>query len=140
MFSITRALKSSVTGQFEVTRLIGGIGGLVYVIGTHAFVAWEVIHLGKPFDLATYCLAFPTGLAAIGGGTAGAAALKDRNTATAGIIAQTGAIPAKPPAGPPVPVDEVGLSPEAAAAGAPSKGPAPYQPPPPAQAGEAANL
>jgi hypothetical protein len=109
MFSITRALKSSVTGQFEVTRLIGGVGGLVYVIATHAFVAWEVIHLGKPFDIATYCLAFPTGLAAIGGSTAGAAALKDRSVATATVTATTGVLPVPAiPAVPPVqPSEEV---------------------------------
>jgi hypothetical protein len=123
MFSITHALKSSVTGQFEVTRLIGGIGGLVYVVATHAFLVWEVIHLGKPFDIATYCLAFPTGLAAIGGSTAGAAALKDRNVATAAKDLKaatteslpTPAAPAPPeptaPMGPTMHASEVDLAP-----------------------------
>lgn len=104
-FSITHALKSSVTGQFEVTRLIGGIGGLVYVIATHAFIAWEVIHLGKPFDVTTYCLAFPSGLAFIGGGTAGAAALKDRNVATATVTAMTGTLPVPAPPHPASPAE-----------------------------------
>jgi hypothetical protein len=90
------ALKSSITGQFEITRLIGGLGGLSYVIGTHAFLYWKCIHLGQDFPLETYCLAFPTGLAAIGGGTAASVALKDRQSATSAIIAATGALPAKP--------------------------------------------
>lgn len=107
-FSITNALKG-INGTFEVSRLIGGIGGLVYVIGTHVFVGYEVMWRGEDFDIINYCLAFPTGLAAIGGGTAASVALKDRNVASAKVINETGAIPAKPPAGPKVPVEPLDL-------------------------------
>jgi hypothetical protein len=41
--------------------------------------------------LSVYCLTFPTGLAAVVGGTAGAIAIKDRNVASAKVIEQTGA-------------------------------------------------
>ena len=52
------------SGGYELTRGLGAFGGVVYVIGAQVFVAWE-IHLGRGFDLTTYCLAFPSGLAAI---------------------------------------------------------------------------
>lgn len=102
-FSITSALKG-INGTFEVSRLIGGIGGLVYVIGTHVFIGYEVMWRGEDFDIINYCLAFPTGLAAIGGGTAASVALKDRNVASAKVITETGTVPAKPTEGPRVPV------------------------------------
>lgn len=56
-------------------------------------------------------LAYPSGLAACVGATAGAIALKDRQVATAKVIADTGAVPAPPPAGPPVPVEPTGEKP-----------------------------
>lgn len=66
-------------GGYDVNRVIGFIGGLAYIVGAHAFVAWNLAH-GRPFDLQTYCLAFPFGLAAVSGGTAGAVAIKDHFT------------------------------------------------------------
>lgn len=95
-------------GQPEVNRVVGAFGGFVYVIGAHVFVAWEMI-LGRAFDLATYCLAFPTGLAAVVGGTAAAVSLKDRNVASAKVISETGSKPATPPE--PAPVAQPGLKP-----------------------------
>jgi hypothetical protein len=97
----SNALKG-IGGQYEITRLIGGFGALAYVVGAHVFLAWNE-YQGLHFDLATYCLAFPTGLGVAVGATAGASALKDRGVATSKIISETGAIPAKPPAGPQVP-------------------------------------
>lgn len=94
-----------VNGGFEINRVVGAFGGFAYVIGAHAFVGWELA-LGRSFDLTAYCLAFPTGLAAVVGGTAAAVAIKDRNVASAKIIEQTGAVPAPPPAGPRVPQGE----------------------------------
>jgi hypothetical protein len=142
--SILNALKSSVTGNFEINRLIGGIGGLVFIVSTTFFVWYEVVWKGGSFDITAYCLAFPGGIAGIVGGTAGAVALKDRNVASATITAQTGAIPAKPPEGPQVPVSEPELSPAAAAAGSPRPLPRPpappVAPPPPPVVGEPANL
>lgn len=71
-------------GGYDVNRFVGAIGGLTYIVGAHAFIAWELV-LGRGFDLATYCLAFPAGLAVVAGGTAGAVALKDRHVAKAKV-------------------------------------------------------
>lgn len=90
------------SGQFEVNRLIGAFGGIAYIVGTHAFLAWNMSK-GNGFDLTAYCLAFPGGLATLGVGTGAAVAIKDRNVASSKVIEQTGAVPAKPPAGPRVP-------------------------------------
>ncbi len=95
-FSILNALKG-INGSFEINRLVGGIGGLVYVIAANVFVGYEVFWMGKPFDVATYCLAFPSGIGLIVGGTGAAVALKDRNVATAHVTATTGSKPATPP-------------------------------------------
>lgn len=93
---LSHALKG-IGGNYEINRLIGGIGGIVFIIGVHVFVGYEVFYLGKEFDLVTYCFAFPGGIAGIAGGTAGAVALKDRNVASARVIQETGSVPAKPP-------------------------------------------
>jgi len=92
-------------GEPESIRTLGLIGGLVYIIGAHGFVAWE-IGKDRAFDLTAYCLAFPTGLGAILAAIAGAVAWKDQGIASAKVTEQTGAIPAKPPAGPRVPTGE----------------------------------
>lgn len=82
-------------GGYEVNRIVGAFGGFVYVIGAHAFVAWELA-LGRAFDLATYCLAFPAGLAAVVGGTAVAVSVKDKAVASAKVTEHTGAVPRVP--------------------------------------------
>ena len=82
MSGLLQALKG-VGGDFEITRLIGGVGALVYIIAANAFVAFDVLWLKHGFDVTAYCLAFPGGLAVAVGGTAGAAAVKDRGVATA---------------------------------------------------------
>jgi hypothetical protein len=102
---MSHALKG-IGGNYEINRVIGGVGGVVFIVGVHVFLGYEIFYLGKPFDLVTYCFAFPGGIAGIVGGTAGAVAIKDRNVASAKITAETGAIPAKPPEGPRVPVKE----------------------------------
>jgi hypothetical protein len=91
-------------GDYEISRVIGGFGAFAYCVCANGFVGWEVFG-GKAFDLSTYCLVFPTGLAAIIAAAAGSAAVKDRQSATAKVIAETGAVPVAPPAGPPVPVE-----------------------------------
>lgn len=90
-------------GEYEITRVLGGFGALAYCTCVNAFIAWEVVWLGKDFELIAYCTAFPGGLMAIIGAAAGAASLKDRNVASAKVVERTGAIPAKPPAGPQAP-------------------------------------
>lgn len=100
---ILNALKG-IGGEFEVQRLLGAIGTLTYTFSVPALVATNVI---RDVDITAFCLAYPGGLAACIGATAGAIALKDRNVATAKVIEQTGAIPAAPPAGPRVPPGSV---------------------------------
>lgn len=108
---LTNALRG-IGGEFELNRLVGFFGGVVYVIGAHVFVGYEVFWLGRGFDVTAYCLAFPGGLAVVAGGTAAAVSIKDRNVASAKIIEQTGAVPtpakdgAQVPTGDPPPVDK----------------------------------
>ena len=110
MHGFSTALRG-ISGEYELSRLVGFFGGIVYVIGTHIFVGYEVFWLGREFDVTAYCLAFPGGLAVVAGGTAGAVAWKDKAVASAKVIAQTGAVPtpaidgAKVPTGDPPPVD-----------------------------------
>lgn len=97
---IANALKG-ITGEYEIQRILGAIGTLVYVTMAPAFV-WA----GKvTATLDTFCLAYPAGLGVCIGATAGAIALKDRQTATAKVIQDTGAVPVAPPLGPQVPVE-----------------------------------
>jgi hypothetical protein len=78
---LSNALKG-IGGEYEITRLIGGCGAMAYVIGAHAFLAWNMTK-GIPFDLGTYCVAFPTGLGVAVAATSAAASLKDRQVAKA---------------------------------------------------------
>lgn len=100
--SLSNAFKG-IGGEYEVQRLLGAIGTLTYTFTVPAFVVTGVI---RNTTVTEFCLAYPGGLAACIGATAGAIALKDRNTATSKVIAETGAVPAKPPAGPQVPVEQ----------------------------------
>ncbi len=102
---LTDALKG-ISGEFELNRLVGFFGGFVYVIAAQIFTGYTVFYLGKEFDITAYCLAFPGGLAVIAGGTAGAVAWKDKAVASAKVTEQTGAVPAPPLDGPPVPTGD----------------------------------
>jgi hypothetical protein len=98
-WSILNALKG-IGGEFEVQRVLGAFGTITYTICAPAFVAVGII---KDVSLTEFSLAYPAGLAACIGATAGAIALKDRGVATSRIIEAKGAVPAAPPAGPRVP-------------------------------------
>lgn len=89
-------------GEFEINRVLGAFGTLVFIVATHIFMAWEIMYKGKDFDVTAYCLAFPGGLGVAVASIAGAVYVKDRGVATAKIINDTGAVPTPPPAGPPV--------------------------------------
>ena len=102
-WNILNALKG-ITGEYEVQRLLGAIGTITYVLSVPIFVVTGVI---KDVSVTEFCLAYPGGLAACIGATAGAIALKDRSVATSKVIQETGAIPAKPPAGPSVHPEDV---------------------------------
>lgn len=67
-------------GEYEITRGLGALGGLVY-IATSTGLA---IYAGA--NLTEYCLQMPVGLAAIMGATAGAARVKDKSSAEAVAI------------------------------------------------------
>ncbi len=115
-WNITNALKGT-NGEFELNRLVGAFGGVVFIVTTPAFVAWQ-IHNGGTFDITAYCLAFSAGIAGVSGGTALAIAHKDKNVASAKVIAQTGAVPtpaidgARVPIGDPPPVDKPAVAEE----------------------------
>lgn len=76
--SIFNALKG-IGGEYEVQRILGAVGTLTYIVSAPAFVWAGVVQA----SFEAFCLAFPTGLAACIGATAGAIALKDRNVAQA---------------------------------------------------------
>jgi len=94
--SILNALKG-IGGEYELNRIVGFFGGVVYVICGNFFVWYETVWQGKGFDITAYCLAFPGGLAVIAGGTAGAVAWKDKAVASAKVTEATGSKPAEPP-------------------------------------------
>lgn len=96
MNSIFNALKG-IGGEFEVQRVLGAVGTTVYTFSAPVFVATGVI---GEVSLTEFSLAYPAGLAACIGATAGAIAYKDKAVAAAKVTETTGAIPAAPPAGP----------------------------------------
>lgn len=111
MRGFTQALRG-ISGDYELSRLVGFFGGITYTICANVFVGYEVIWQGKDFDVTAYCLAFSGGLAGIVTGTAGAVAWKDKGVASAKVIEQTGAVPspaidgARVSQGDPPPVDQ----------------------------------
>lgn len=76
-----------ISGEPELSRVVGFVGGLAYIVGAHGFIIASMA-MGQPFDLTAYCLVFPSGLAAVTTGTAAAVAIKDRNVAQATVTAQ----------------------------------------------------
>lgn len=87
--SILEALKG-IGGSYEVQRVLGAFGTVTYVIAVPAFVATGLI---PNVSLTEFALAYPAGLAACIGATAGAIALKDRSVASAKVMEQTGSAP-----------------------------------------------
>lgn len=98
--SILHALKG-ISGEFEVQRILGALGSTVYTFAVPTFVATGTI---KDVSVTEFCLAYPAGLAACIGATAGAIALKDRSVATAQVIERTGAQPGQAASSEPQPV------------------------------------
>lgn len=78
-WSITNALKG-IGGEFEVQRVLGAVGTLTYIAIVPVFVSTGII---KEVSVTEFCLAYPGGLAACIGATAGSIALKDRAVAKA---------------------------------------------------------
>ena len=95
-----------INGTVELNRLSLFLAALGYVFGTLGFQGWSIWN-GAVFDVTAFCLSFGGGFAALIGGGAGAVALKDRQVATASVIASTGSKPATPPAPAPTPQPEL---------------------------------
>lgn len=74
-----------ISGEFEITRVVGAVGAMAYICCANGFVAWNVLHGGQIFDVAIYCFSFPTGLGIAVGSIAGAAAVKDNSVAKARV-------------------------------------------------------
>lgn len=72
-----------ISGEFEINRVVGAAGALSYIVTVPSLVAYEVLYVGRTFDLVAFCAAYPAGLGVALGAIAGAVALKDRNVATA---------------------------------------------------------
>jgi len=85
---VLNALKG-IGGEYEVQRVLGAFGSITFIITAPALVwAGKIV---ASFD--SFCLAYPAGIAACIGATAGSIALKDRNVAAARVIQETGAGP-----------------------------------------------
>ena len=76
--TILNALKG-ISGEYEVQRIIGAFGSVMFIVSAPALV-WAG-KIQASFD--SFCLAYPAGIAACIGATAGAIALKDRQVAKA---------------------------------------------------------
>lgn len=83
--TILDALKG-INGQYEIQRIIGSFGSVVFIVSAPALV-WAG-KITASFD--SFCLAYPLGIASCIGATAGAIALKDRQIARAKVIERTG--------------------------------------------------
>lgn len=88
--SLMNALRGT-GGEFEVQRVLGAFGSLVYIVTGPALV-W-VGKVTVSFD--SFCIAYPAGIAACLAATAGSIALKDRQVAKAKVDDPTFP-PAKP--------------------------------------------
>lgn len=100
--SILNALKG-IGGEYEIQRIIGGFGSVVFIVATPTLVATGIMDA----SVEAFCLAYPAGIAACIAATAGSIALKDRNVATSKVIQDTGAIPVAPPLGPQVNSEDI---------------------------------
>ena len=78
--------------RYEINRVVGAFGGFLYVICANVFVGYEVFIRGRAFNVAEYCLAFPSGLGAVVLAIGGAVAIKDRNVAKAKVTAEKGSV------------------------------------------------
>ena len=83
--TILDALKG-ISGQYEVQRIIGAFGSVIFIVSAPALV-WAG-KIQASFD--SFCLAYPLGISACIGATAGAIALKDRQVARAKVTERTG--------------------------------------------------
>jgi len=84
--TILNAFKG-IGGEYEIQRILGAVGTLVYTFAAPIFVAAGTI---KNVSLTEFSIAYPAGLAACVGATAGAIALKDRNVAKSKVIERGG--------------------------------------------------
>lgn len=76
--TILNALKG-IGGEYEVQRVLGAFGTIVFTVSVPVLVATKIIEA----SLEGFCLAYPAGIASLVATTAGAIALKDRQVAKA---------------------------------------------------------
>lgn len=91
--SILKALRG-IGGEYEIQRVLGALGTTIYTFAVPAFVVTGII---KDVSVTEFCLAYPGGLAACIGATAGSIALKDRSVAAAKVTELTGTVPTPAP-------------------------------------------
>jgi len=82
--TISNILKG-VTGEFEITRVLGATGVGIYIVAANAFEVWNMAR-GSAFDVVAYCAAFPTGLGVAVAAVGTAAGVKDKSVAQARAI------------------------------------------------------
>lgn len=85
-----------ITGEPEIGRVSLAIGGFFAVISPIAFEIYEIGWNHGHFDVTAWCLAYPGGLVALVAGGVFAIGSKDKSVATAQVIRDTQALPAKP--------------------------------------------
>ena len=96
---ITNILKT-VSGDFEITRVLGAAGVAVYIFAANGFQAWTIFWQGKEFDVVAYCAAFPAGLGVAIAAVVTAAAHKDKQAAITTVVRDTGTLPVNAPPAP----------------------------------------
>lgn len=75
-----------ISGEYEVQRILGAFGTIVYVVTAPALV-WA----GKvTASLDSFCVTYPVGLGICIGACAGSIALKDRSVAKARAVERSG--------------------------------------------------
>lgn len=80
--SAANALRG-ISGEFEVGRLLLAAGGASAIVFPVLFVAWDVMVMGRAFDVTAFCLAYPGGLSALVAGGVISIGSKDKSVAVA---------------------------------------------------------
>lgn len=79
-----------INGEFEITRSLGALGVVIYLIVPNGLIIYHCWYLQKTFDIVAYCAAFPTGLGVAIAAVGITAGVKDRNVAVAKAAASNG--------------------------------------------------
>lgn len=88
MSAFTNMLKG-ITGQLEIGRMFLAGGGTLAITSPIGFQVWDMATNGAHFDVTAWCLAYPSGLATLGGVGVYAIGKKDKSVAQAKEIDPT---------------------------------------------------